>query len=147
VIDDLEPVWMLRARREIGVKEIAGVKHHPRILEYQDATRFIEGADEVPWCSAYACWVMEGSDIASTRSAAARSWLKWGKALAEPRKGCIVVLDRHSDTNPNAAHVAFYVGTGADGKLLLLGGNQRNKVCVQPYDADRVLAYRWPDLS
>jgi uncharacterized protein (TIGR02594 family) len=144
-VSDEEPLWMPRARREIGIKEIPGPGDHPRVLEYHAATKLHAKADEVPWCSAFVCWVFEGIDIASTRSAAARSWLKWGKPLDKPQIGCVVVFSRTSPDNPNAAHVAFYAGE-RDGKVLALGGNQRNSVCIRPYDADRVLGYRWPDL-
>jgi uncharacterized protein (TIGR02594 family) len=144
-LDGTEPDWLLRARREIGVKERAGAAHHPRILEYHAATRLQAEADEVAWCSAFACWVMEQSGIASTRSAAARSWLTWGQRLLVPTPGCIVVLERPTPDNPHSGHVAFYVGQ-QDGKLLLLGGNQANQVCVRPYDESRVVGYRWPEL-
>lgn len=144
-LDSMEPDWLMRARREIGVKERPGEKHHPRILEYHAATRLHAVADEVPWCSAFACWVMEQSGIASTRSASARSWLGWGQPLLVPMPGCIVVLERPTADNPGSGHVAFYLGQ-QDGKLLLLGGNQANQVCMRPYPEDRVIGYRWPDL-
>lgn len=145
--DDLEPTWLMRARREIGIKEIVGLKHHPRILEYHNATRLHAKEDEVAWCSAFVCWVMEGSGIASTRSAAARSWLGWGLDLSEPRPGCVVVLERHTKDNPNAAHVGIYVGPGEEvGTIMVLGGNQSNQVCIKSYTKERVMAYRWPDL-
>ena len=70
----------------------------------------------------------------------ARSWLGWGVELDEPRPGCVVVLKRG---NPPSGHVALY--ESGDGETLqLLGGNQRNQVCVRPYPARRVLSYRWP---
>lgn len=139
----MDPIWMARARREIGVKERPGQKHNSRILEYHNATRLHAAEDEVPWCSAFVCWVMEGSDIASTRSAAARSWLTWGEKLDAPRPGCVVVLSRQSTDNPKSAHVGFYVGDDGD-SIRVLGGNQANQVCVRPYAKDRVLGYRWP---
>lgn len=146
MIDGDDTVWMARARREIGIKERVGHKHNPRILEYHSATRLHADEDEVPWCSSFVCWVMEGSDIASTRSAAARSWLAWGTDLAEPRYGCIVVLERKMMANPNAAHVGFYVGPGdTDGSIQVLGGNQANQVCIRLYERSKVLAYRWPE--
>lgn len=145
--DDMEPDWLMRARREIGVKERVGSMHNARIIEYHDATRLHAQEDEVPWCSAFACWVMEKSGIASTRSAAARSWLAWGIDLAEPRPGCIAVLERKTPSNPNAAHVGFYVGGDlATENILVLGGNQANQVCIKPYQRTRVMAYRWPEL-
>lgn len=146
-MNDLDPVWMARARREIGVKEVVGPGDHPRIQQYLAATKIAPRLqrDETPWCSAFVCWVMEETGISSTRSAAARSWLKWGEAIKVPRVGCITVFNRQSADNPNAAHVAFYVGE-QDGKILVLGGNQANRVCIREYDKDRLLGYRWPSI-
>src|SRR5688572_13111086 len=124
---------MLRARREIGVREIPGLPSNPRVLEYHATTRLRAKNDSTSWCSSYCCWVFEGSDIRSTRSAAAISWLTWGKALDAPRKGCVVVVTRHDPKNPNAAHVGLYVGEDVDGNMLLLGGNQNDMVCIKPY--------------
>lgn len=142
---DDEPVWLARARRELGVKEKPGLAHHPRILEYLATTRITPKLhqDETPWCSAFVCWVMEGCGIPSTRSAAARSWGRWGKTLTRPAPGCVVVL-RRTD-NPAHGHVGFYLGhAGHD--IEVLGGNQRNAVSIQMYPEARVLTYRWPDL-
>jgi hypothetical protein len=41
--------------------------------------------------------------------------------------------------------VGFYVRTEGE-RVLVLGGNQANQVCVRPYATSRVLAYRWPDV-
>jgi uncharacterized protein (TIGR02594 family) len=140
---DDDPVWLARAQREIGIKERPGLADHPRILEYHGATKLHAKHDEVPWCSAFVCWVMEGTDIPSTRSAAARSWLTWGRKLDKPQRGCVVVLDRRSDDNPKAAHVAFYLHDEGD-SVRLLGGNQGNAVSTKLYPKSRVLGYRWP---
>jgi len=138
-----EPQWMAIARREIGVKEKPGTLHHPRILEYQDHTKMIEGADEVPWCSAFVCWVMDTAGFQSTKSSAARSWAKWGKELAEPQYGCVVVLQRASADNPHAAHVGLYFGESPDdGSIMVLGGNQANQVCIKHYAKEQVIAYQ-----
>lgn len=145
--DDNDPVWLARAKREIGVKERRGNADHPRILEYHAATRLHAQHDEVPWCSSLACWVMEGVGIASTRSAAARSWLTWGKPLDKPQRGCIVVLDRRSDDNPKAAHVGFFLAYDDDREgIWVLGGNQGNAVSTKLFPVSRVLGFRWPDV-
>lgn len=95
--------------------------------------------------SSFACTCVDEAGYNSPKSAAARSWLKWGVELDGPRLGCIVVFDRSDPSNPNAAHVAFYAQPSFDTtKILVLGGNQRNRVCVAPYDKEKVLGYRWP---
>lgn len=152
--NELMPDWMTIAHGEWGrgVIEVAGISANPRILLYLASTGLkgtkLALSDETAWCSAFACWVMEKAGIKSTRSAAARSWLEWGQPLLLPKSGCITVFDRSDRSNPNAAHVAFYCGPNVDHTLInVLGGNQRNRVCVAPYDKSRVLAYRWPVLA
>ena len=132
--------WMILAERELGVSEVAGGVHNPRIIAYHSATTLKATTDEIPWCSSYACWVMEGSGILSPRSAAARDWLGWGVEIKEPQYGCITVLDRKTRNNPRSAHVGFF----ARAPLYLLGGNQRNRVGVDAFDVSRVLGYRMP---
>jgi uncharacterized protein (TIGR02594 family) len=83
---------------------------------------------------------MKQSMIKGTYSAAARSWLNWGYSC-EAISGCIVVLKRgQSETQ---GHVGFFVGQD-DAFIHLLGGNQKNKVCVLKYAKHDVLGYRWP---
>ena len=148
---DFMPDWMTIALEECGrgVIEVAGVKANPRILMYLASTGLkgtkLALTDSTAWCSAFACWVMEKAGRRSPRSAAARSWLSWGQPIQLPRPGCIVVFDRADPNNPNAAHVAFYFSSTTNANVInVLGGNQRNRVCVAPYDKARVLGYRWP---
>jgi hypothetical protein len=44
---------------------------------------------------------------------------------------------------PWHGHVAFYTGDTV-GKLVLLGGNQNNAVCLRDYARARLISYRWP---
>lgn len=131
--------WMGIAERELGVSELAGGVHNPRIIAYHSATTLKASTDEVPWCSSFVCWVMEMAGYRSTRSAAARSWLTWGAQLETPVSGCIVVLRRGS-----GGHVGFYADAAEPGRINLLGGNQGDRVCVAPYATSRVLGYRFP---
>lgn len=142
---EIDPTWLRIALLEHGTKEVPGMRHNPRILTYLKTTRIgiPHHQDETPWCSAFVCWSLEQAGIASTRSAAARSYLTWGRELSTPRPGCIAVLTRPSEASPNAAHVGLWLGTCCDW-LILLGGNQQNGVTIQPYAASRLLGYRWP---
>jgi uncharacterized protein (TIGR02594 family) len=140
--------WMqiAQAFERMGVIEQPGTKHHPLILWFHSQTSLKATTDEVSWCSSFACAVMEMAGHKSPRSAAARDWLKWGMPLDKPAFGCIVVFDRADPKNKNAAHVAFYWGARADGRIDVLGGNQSNKVCVAPYLESDIIGYRWPVL-
>ena len=134
-----EPKWLAVARAEIGVKEYPGAQHNPRVIKYLKSTTNQATSDETAWCSAFVNWCVVQAGVAGTNSAAARSWLKWGRALSEPVPGCMVVFQRGS--SPTSGHVAFYLETRGTG-ILVLGGNQSNSVCVSSYPAGKLLGYR-----
>lgn len=136
----MEP-WIEIARGELGVHEYAD-GDHPRIIDYL-RTVDVPGElhDEIPWCSAFANWVMTQAGYVGTGSAAAVSWLKWGKPVAMPMIGAIVIL-RRGDPSWQG-HVGFVQGWTKAG-VLVLGGNQLNAVNVREYPYERVRAYRWP---
>lgn len=121
-----ETSWITLASKELGVKE-EGKKgiHNPRIIEYHHATSGKFNDDETPWCSSFVNWVMKECNIERTNNALAISWKKWGQDLGKvPAYGSIGVLKF-----PNGGrHVGFVVGRSRSGKLILLGGNQSNKV-------------------
>lgn len=146
--------WMPIALSEVGVREdLSPGRSTARVVEYLRSTDLdprLADDDATPWCSGFANWCMEKSGIAGTNSAAARSWLGWGRELKAPRRGVVTVLSR----GKTGGHVGFYIGQGdtvflAGGGtrgVLLLGGNQGNQVGVSEYDPGRVLGYRTTPL-
>lgn len=136
-----DPAWLRIARAEVGVAEVPGPRHNPRILEYHKKTSLRATTDEVAWCSSFVNWVMAEAGYGGTGSAMARSWLRWGKKLEAPRRGCIVVMSRGS--NPEQGHVGF-LERWDNQTVTIVGGNQRNSVCEADFDRDNVLAYIWP---
>lgn len=137
------PKWLQVAERELGQHEIRGGEN-PRIVAYHQTTTLRAREDEVPWCSSFVNWCMLNSGLDGTRSAAARSWLHWGREVETPEMGCVVVMSR--GRNPRSGHVAFWVGQLAD-HVLVLGGNQGDRVQVDAYPLDRVLSYRMPEAA
>lgn len=131
------------AAGEIGVHETVGAAATARILEYGACTSYDHfTSDEIPWCSAFANWVVEMAGDKGTGSAAARSWLSWGEKVDVPKAGDIVVFDRHDHANPNAAHVAFFVGFVGTEWIRVIGGNQGDMVKYANYPVSGVLGYR-----
>ena len=126
-----EPAWF---------KEYAGPEHNQRIIEYHSTTGLKATTDEVAWCSSFVNWCITKANLRGTNSAAARSWLQWGKKINEPVPGCIAVFKRGNSTT--SGHVAFYLETRGTG-IMVLGGNQSNSVCVSSYPASDVLGWRW----
>lgn len=141
-----EPEWFKIAKGELGIKEIPGSADNQRIMDYFSYTTYDADHDEDAWCSAFAVFCIERSGWVSTKSTWARSFLDWGTHLANPKKGCIVVLERGS----NAGHIGFMDSeVTIDGRryLRLLGGNQSDSVCYSNFPIERVLGYRWPSIK
>jgi uncharacterized protein (TIGR02594 family) len=144
--------WLDAAEADLGLKETTGPKTNRRILAMLDQADGTEGDgktlqgikdDETPWCSTATCAWMESAGIKSPRSAMARSWSKWGKALDGPAVGAVVVFWRGSRTG-SLGHVGFVAGRDKAGHLMVIGGNQSNGVSCVPFGRERVLTYRWP---
>jgi len=94
------------------------------------------------WCAAFANSVLSQAGIEGTDSLLARSFLDFGTPVDEPRRGDIVVLSRGNSSWQG--HVGFYQGKDENGNILILGGNQGNKVSVRPFSPSKVLGYRRP---
>lgn len=123
----------------LGVKEIPGAKSNPIIGRMLQAVGFRRGSDETPWCAAYVNWVLESSGYPGTGSARARSFEDWGKqGGAWP--GHVAVLWRKR-RNGRSGHVAFVLRVSGD-RVLLLGGNQGNRVSAKWYPLSRVVCFR-----
>jgi uncharacterized protein (TIGR02594 family) len=135
------PKWLDIAFGEVGVSEVPGPGANPRIVEYDACTTLKSTSDEVPWCSAFLCWVMEQAGEPSTRSAMARSWTNYG-IPAVPVVGCVTVLRRGS--NPAQGHVGLLLDRH-DGWVYLLSGNTGNRVEVARFPESDVLSYRLPE--
>jgi len=135
--------WWLVASNLKGIAEIHGALDNPAIVEM---SRIIGqggvGNDEVPWCAAFVGACLQLSGYQSSRSLAARSYLAFGDALSDPKRGCIVVLSWRAG-NQRKNHVGFFLKE-KNGRVFLLGGNQGDSVKIASFPASHVKALRWP---
>jgi len=136
-----DPPWLVIALKEIGVKEIPGKEHNPRVLEYQQACTLKAADDETAWCSSFVNWCVQKSGWVPTHKANARSWLKWGYKTRVPQRGAVVVFWRGSPSSWKG-HVGFFIKENAK-YIWVLGGNQNNKVCIRKYPREKLLQFRW----
>lgn len=135
-----KPAWLIEAEKHIGKKEYPGAANNPWIvLLWKAIKRGGIKSDAVPWCAAFVGGCLEAVGIVSSRYESARSYLKWGVPIEYPITGCIVVFARSG-----GGHVGFVAGTDENNRLMVLGGNQGDKVSVAPFDRTRVVGYRWP---
>lgn len=135
-----EPDWLTHARTYIGVAEIPGKQTAPTIARWLLELQSWWRDDETPWCGTFVAAVLRESGVPiAPHWYRARAWLEWGVTLNAPRLGCVAVFERGG-----GGHVGFVVGQDRRGYLMVLGGNQGNRVSVAPFDWIRVLGYRWP---
>lgn len=134
--------WNEIALNHLGIKEVTGQKDNPKIVQFfADVGHSWVEDDETPWCAAFVGSCLEKAGVTSTKMLNARSYLKWGRKIAQPVPGCIVVFKRGNSSWQG--HVAFFVGIEGD-YIKVLGGNQGNTVKVSSYHKDDLLGYRMP---
>jgi uncharacterized protein (TIGR02594 family) len=130
-----------RALSQYGLKEIAGERHNPQILQYFQVAghKWVQN-DELAWCSAFVNWCAREENFESTGKLNARSWLDVGLEVNTPEIGDLVIYWRVSKDSVYG-HVGFYINTH-QGYIYTLGGNQGNMVNITPYPEYRLLGYR-----
>lgn len=134
--------WYDLAQQYLGLREGPGKKNNPKVVAFYKACGF--GGitqDSVPWCAAFVGAMLEKSGYASAKSLTARDYLRWGKEITKPRKGCVVVFKRGNSSWQG--HVAFFVRETKT-HIYVLGGNQSNAVNVARYPRSKLLGYRVP---
>lgn len=124
-----------------GVAEVPGPASNPRVSEYL-RTVGLGPDDETPWCSAFVNWCFQQVQQAGSGKGNARSWMGWGKPTTNPKPGTVTVFWRGSRDGWQG-HVAFYLGE-VGGAVIVLGGNQGDRVSVTAYSKERLLGYREP---
>jgi len=91
---------------------------------------------------------VEKAGYVGTKSALSTSWLKWGRKIDTPIKGCIAIFSRDG-----GGHVGFYIDetpTLSENYIRILGGNQEHMetdigaVNLKYYLKSKLLGYRVP---
>lgn len=138
------------AERFIGTTEVPGVASNPLVLAMLRLDAQWPSGDDVPWCSGFANFVAWLLRLPRSKSLTARSWLMVGTPvpLSAARPGFdVVILKRGGGNQPGpevldaAGHVGFFAGI--EGKfVLVLGGNQGDRVSIERFPAASVLGVR-----
>lgn len=147
------PKWIGVAENELGTKEIEGKSHNERVVAYHRSTDQHKNkkvlTDEKPWCSSFVGWVLEQAGYESSESAWSHSYKRWGDGIAKPAVGAVAFIDwglvyPDDDKKQDRGHVGFVVGRTKGGRIVLLGGNQDNRVKYGSYRKANIHAYRVP---
>lgn len=145
-----DPIWIQEAQSYLGLREISGSEHEPGVVEFfADSGNAWVKDDETAWCGAFvgAVFARIGRpDIRPPGEKAnalrARAWLNVGTPVGTPRLGDLVIFWRGSKGGASG-HVGFYMGEEGN-NILVLGGNQSNRVQISKYSNSRLLGYRRP---
>lgn len=146
------------ARAFEGTSEVPGAADNPQVLAFLRLDVVWPASDEVAWCSGFVNYVVRllepaaravGVNLPRSRSLLARSWLTIGRSvpLDQARRGWDLVILKQSAADPGPevlsfrGHIGFYVSHGG-GRVLLLGGNQSNRVRESDYPVELVLDVR-----
>lgn len=137
-----ELIWKTAKTYE-GTWEWAGAENNPVVVEMYAMSGHPEiKQDSVPWCAAYVGAVLAECGLPTTASLLARSYLKWGRKVANLRdaqQGDVIVLKRGSKSWQG--HVGF-VDRVEGRTVYILGGNQNDQVNIKPFSVDDVLGVR-----
>lgn len=114
-----------------GQKEKPGTAHNPQIVRFFQDLGYPIADDETAWCAAFVSWVIHQHGH-SFKSLRAIDFLKIGTPVKSPRFGDIVVFKNH---------VGFYV-SHQNGRVEILGGNQRDAVNILSFSTDGVEGIR-----
>lgn len=140
-----EPRWLTLARADIGVREIKGPKHNPKVLDYfKEVGRPDIKTDEVAWCAAgLGAWLKRaGLPIPPpSKALAAISYETYGDKLDQPILGCIGVKRRSGDTWMR--HTGLVVAANPT-TIWMVSANSKNQVNIAPFSRWQFTAFRWP---
>jgi uncharacterized protein (TIGR02594 family) len=136
----IKPSWVTRAHSYLDVKEVPGAGNNPVIVGWLIKLKAWWRDDLQPWCGTFIAACMSEVGIPLPKAwYRAKAYLDWGVPLEAPCYGCVVVF-----TRTGGGHVGFVVGRDPKGRLIVLGGNQGDRVSLAPFDMSRVSGYRWP---
>lgn len=135
-VKKLEPRHIQIAKKYHGMHEKRDNKELTKLLGFDPA--------QTPWCAGFINSVEQKVNRAGVGNLAARSYLRYGNGVDRPVFGDIVVFRRGNSTWQG--HVGYYISERKN-DILVLGGNQSNKVCYKYYSKSDVLGYRRPRLT
>lgn len=142
-----EPKWYTLAKSLRNTREIPGPRSNSKIIGWAKrlggwVANFYRN-DDIPWCGLFVAHCMSVAvpkEKIVKNPLGARNWAQYGRRLAKPRVGCILVFSRRG-----GGHVGFYAGETKTA-FLVLGGNQSNNVNFKWISKRRLVAggMRWP---
>lgn len=132
--------WIDIGMAQMGVQEIKGPKTNPEIEKWLKQLQAGWSDDETAWCGVFVAWCLLQAGVKYPKLwMRALAYRSAGAKLSKPAYGCVAIKSRKG-----GGHVCFVVGRDKKtGKLVCLGGNQGDKVCLALYNDTDFLEFRW----
>lgn len=98
-----------------------------------------------PWCAAFVGWVLKLAGYKYLKTLHARDYLDIypSQTTDTPMLGDICVFWRGISDDGSKGHVGFFVAENNE-LVYVLGGNQRDQICIRAYPKDKLLGYVKP---
>jgi uncharacterized protein (TIGR02594 family) len=134
------PRWLTIGLQSLGTKEIPGKATSPVIRRWLIELNAWWRDDETPWCGVFVahCLRTAGKPVPK-HWYRALAYADYGVELPRARLGAIAVMKR-----PGGGHVFLVLGFDHIGRIIGLGGNQRNAVSLAVFEPGSILTYRAP---
>lgn len=135
-----EPVWLKIAQKYDGHRRWPGSLDPPLGLRWWNAIRssFLR-KDRSPPSARFVDGALEAAEIDSPRAGLPQAYMHWGRRIAAPAPGCIVIFDRGRGT-----HVGIVVNCDETEQMDVIGVFRRDRVAISTVSHVRVLGLRWP---
>lgn len=141
------PLMVEEALELFGTIEGAGDHDNPVILGWAKELGLFSSYshDAIPWCGLFMAIVAQRAGKARPKNPLwARNWAEFGMRSEKPSLGDVLVFSREGlGGHSGGGHVGLYVGHDDEG-YFVLGGNQKDRVCIVWIARKRLIAQRRP---
>lgn len=141
------PPWLRLALGYMGLTEYPGARHNAAIVGFWEGLGLHFRDDETPWCAGFLNRMVQkaGFTIPAKYRAAALGWRWTGNGTRLPGPAYGAIMDMTRPGRAGSGHITFVAGRTSNGRIAGLGGNQGNRVGINPYSpTDRDARYYWP---
>lgn len=123
------------------------------ITDDPTTTKIENNPNNVAWCASFVSWCLGEAGYKNPKTAGSRLYLKdkgsdkTMKLIDEPIYGAVAVFSdcSKSGTVKSSGHVGFVYGKKSGDTMLILGGNQGNKLKVSQYDCSKNVFVSYTD--
>lgn len=127
------PLQIILAKKYRNLEEVKDNVKLKALLGFDPA--------KTAWCAGFVNAIEKMAGRKGSGQLAARGYLNYGTSVSNPKMGDIVVFKRGSSSWQG--HVGYFINKTNEG-ILVLGGNQSDKVCYKYYPESALLGYRRP---